>query len=137
MILPGAAYTEKPGTYVNTEGRVQRSARAVQPPGEARDDWRILRAFSQHVGHTLPYDDLTAVRARLAEVNPAFARVDELARYACTDNSGPIGDPTALSADPFVPLIENYYRTDPISRASITMAACTDIIGNQPALAAE
>ena len=59
VILPGAAYTEKPGTYVNTEGRVQRGFLAVYPPGEAREDWKILRAFSDVVGHTLPYDTST------------------------------------------------------------------------------
>ena len=63
VILPGAAYTEKHGTYVNTEGRVQRGFLAVYPPGEAREDWKILRAFSQVIGHPLPYDDLEALRA--------------------------------------------------------------------------
>jgi len=116
---------------------VQQSARAVQPPGDAREDWRILRAFSARVGKTLPYDDLDGVRRRLAEIDPAFARVGELTRLACTDQSFPPGDPATLSADPIVYAVENYYRTDPISRASVTMAACTDIIGGQTALAAE
>ena len=65
MILPGAAYTEKNGTYVNTEGRVQRGALAIFPPAEAREDWKIIRAFSAIAGHTLPYDDIDALRARL------------------------------------------------------------------------
>src|SRR6202042_1521616 len=75
VILPGAAYTEKSGLYVNTEGRVQRSLLAVYPPGEAREDWKIVRAFSEMVGRTLPYDTLDALRARLEQVNPAFGRI--------------------------------------------------------------
>jgi NADH-quinone oxidoreductase subunit G len=126
VILPGAAYTEKPGTYMNTEGRVQRGSLAVYPPGEAREDWRILRAFSECVGHKLPYDDLAGVRARLEQINPAFARVDSLARYACTDHSGPSGDIAGIAALPFMPSTTNYYQTDPISRASPTMAQCTE-----------
>ena len=81
VILPGAAYTEKPGTYVNTEGRVQLGQRAAYPPGEAREDWAILRALSERLGKTLPYDTLDQVRARLIAVNrvlrgarPAVAR---------------------------------------------------------------
>jgi NADH-quinone oxidoreductase subunit G len=125
VILPGAAYTEKHGTYVNTEGRVQRSLLAIYPPGEARDDWRILRAFGERVGKILPYDTIEALRARLEQVNPVFARLDILPRFGVSDTSGPAGDAAALGAAPFVPLIRNYYQTDPISRASPTMAECT------------
>ena len=67
VILPGAAYTEKSGTYVNTEGRVQRGFRAVYPPGDAREDWAILRAFSAVIGKTLPYDTIEALRARMEQ----------------------------------------------------------------------
>jgi NADH-quinone oxidoreductase subunit G len=125
VILPGAAYTEKPGTYVNTEGRVQRGSLSVYPPGDAREDWKILRAFSETVQHTLPYDTLEALRARLEQVNPVLGRIGFLPRFGCTDQSGPSGDPAALSEAPFEPAIANYYQTDPISRASPTMAACT------------
>jgi NADH-quinone oxidoreductase subunit G len=125
VILPGAAYTEKHGTYVNTEGRVQRSGFAVYPPGDAREDWKILRAFSEVIGKRLPYDDLDGVRARLEAVNPVFARRDILPRFGCTDQTGPVGGQAALSDAPFVPPIANYYQTDPISRASPTMAECT------------
>ncbi len=127
VILPGAAFTEKPGTYVNTEGRVQRGLLAVHPPGEAREDWRILRAFSEVIGRTLPYDDLPALRRRLEQVNPVFARIGFLPRFGANDESGPAGDPGAMSAAPFAPAVANYYRTDPITRASPTMAACTEI----------
>ena len=73
-ILPGAAYTEKPGTYVNTEGRVQLGFRADFPPGDAREDWAILRALSERLGKTLPYDTLDQVRARLVAVNRELRR---------------------------------------------------------------
>jgi NADH-quinone oxidoreductase subunit G len=125
VILPGAAYTEKHGTYVNTEGRAQRGYRAVMPPGEAREDWAILRAFSAAVGRTLPYDTLDALRDRLTEVNPAFGRIGYLPRAACTDLTGPAGDPSALGDAAFAHRVANYYQTDPISRASPTMAECT------------
>jgi NADH-quinone oxidoreductase subunit G len=137
VILPGAAYTEKPGTYANTEGRVQRGFRAVYPPGEAREDWRIIRAFSELVGHTLPYDTIEAAWARLERLNPAFGRVGFLPRFGCTDLAGPVGDPAALSDAALVPSVANYYQTDPISRASPTMAACVEAQTATPAMAAE
>jgi NADH-quinone oxidoreductase subunit G len=123
VILPGAAYTEKNGTYVSTEGRVQRGQLAVYPPGDAREDWKILRAFSGYVGKALPYDSLAAVRTRLEAVNPVFARLDILPRFGCSDTSGPAGGEFASTA--FAPAVANYYQTDPVSRASKTMAACT------------
>ena len=137
VILPGAAYPEKHGTYVNTEGRVQRAAFAAMPPGEAREDWKILRAASAMLGHPLPYDTLEAVRARLEAVNPVFARVGHLPRFGCTDQTGPAGDPAALGSAPFVPAVPNYYQTDPISRASATMAECAALLPNALAVAAE
>ncbi|MGC8523435.1 MAG: NADH-quinone oxidoreductase subunit NuoG [Acidibrevibacterium sp.] len=124
VVLPGAAYTEKSGTYVNTEGRVQRSEFAVFPPGEAREDWRILRAFAETLGHRLPYDDLEALRQRLIAVAPVFGRTDELPRRGAVDLTPPAGNPDALGMAPFVPALANYYQTDPISRASPTMTAC-------------
>jgi NADH-quinone oxidoreductase subunit G len=136
VILPGAAYTEKPGTYVNCEGRVQRGFLAVYPPGEAREDWKILRAFSEIVGHKPPYDTIDALRARLEQVNPTFGRIGFLPRFGCSDRSGPAGDPSALSDMPLIPAISNYYQTDPISRASPTMTACTATFATTPRVAA-
>jgi NADH-quinone oxidoreductase subunit G len=136
VILPGAAYTEKNGTYVNTEGRVQRGFLAIYPPGEAREDWKILRAFSQVVGRPLPYDDLEALRQRLEQVSPVFGRIGFLPRFGGTDLTPPTGDPGAVSATPFVAPVTNYYQTDPISRASPTMAACTTTFA-APRMAAE
>ncbi|WP_298214870.1 NADH-quinone oxidoreductase subunit NuoG [Acidocella sp.] len=130
VILPGAAYTEKDGTYVNTEGRVQEGYIAVKPPGEAREDWRILRAVSAWLGHALPYDTLEELRAHLQAHYPVFAA--GFRRFAGTDAAGPAGA-GALGTEPFAPVFANYYQTDVISRASPTMAAC--VAAHSPALA--
>ncbi len=124
LILPGAAYTEKDGTYVNTEGRVQQARLALKPPGDAREDWRIIRALSAYLGHALPYDTLAQLREHLAQSHPVFARLGEMRRLAGTDTAAPAGDIAALGRERFVPVLANYYQTDPISRASPTMAAC-------------
>jgi len=137
VILPGAAYTEKNGTYVNTEGRVQRGAMALFPPGDAREDWTILRAFSAVIGKTLPYDTLDALRARLERVNPVFGRVGFLPRFPCTDTTGPGRSPGAMSDAAFTVAVANYYETDTISRASPTMAECTAVYSPASRLAAE
>ncbi|MBY0509076.1 MAG: NADH-quinone oxidoreductase subunit NuoG [Rhodospirillaceae bacterium] len=122
VILPGAAYTEKDGTYVNTEGRVQRGLRAVFPPGDAREDWTIIRALSEKLGKTLPYDNLGQVRARLTYVNPVFAQVDKVVKAEWK----PFGTAGQIAPTPVTSPIKNYYMTDPISRASRTMAQCTE-----------
>ena len=121
VILPGAAYTEKSGVYVNLEGRVQRGRRAAFPPGDAREDWTILRALSAIVGKTLPYDDLPALRKAMHEACPHFTHIDTVEPTSWED-FGTTGD---MSTAPFKSAIENFYMTDPISRASKTMAACT------------
>jgi NADH-quinone oxidoreductase subunit G len=121
VILPGAAYTEKPGTYVNTEGRVQLARRAAYPPGDAREDWTILRALSERLGKTLPYHTFDQVRARLVAVNKTFAATDQQA----AGGWGSFGAPGKLSDQPFVSPVKNFYMTCPISRASRTMAECT------------
>jgi NADH-quinone oxidoreductase subunit G len=136
VILPGAAYTEKDATWVNTEGRAQRGRLAIFPPGEAREDWRIIRAFSEGVGKALPYDDTGAIHARLAQASPVFARVGEVARGGCADTTGPAAAGATTNA-PFVLPIPVYHRADVISRASDTMAQCAAVYGPQQALAAE
>jgi NADH-quinone oxidoreductase subunit G len=133
VILPGAAYTEKPGTYVNTEGRVQLGFRACYPPGEAREDWAILRALSARLGRALPYDSLDQVRARLIAVNRVFAALDQQSAGAW----GEFGKAGSVSDAPFGHAIENFYMTDPISRASRTMAECIDSRRRQMPVAAE
>jgi len=122
VILPGAAYTEKNGLYVNTEGRVQMARMAAFPLGEAREDWKILRALGEQLGVKLPYDNLSQVRKRLAEASPVFRSVEALVAAEW----GPFGRTGAIDNAPFEPVIENYYMTDPISRASATMAKCTE-----------
>jgi NADH-quinone oxidoreductase subunit G len=122
VILPGAAFSEKNGLYVNTEGRVQQSLRAVFPPGEAKEDWAILRALSEVLGETLPYDDQGALRRALIAEHPSFAALDRVEPAEWGD----FGEEGALDAAAFEPAIDNYYMTDPISRASPTMAACTE-----------
>ena len=121
VILPGAAYTEKAGTYVNNEGRVQRGERAVFPPGDAREDWAIFRALSQVMGKTLPFDSFVALRAKMAAAVPALG-VEGLAGYAW--------NPPALDAKPDAVIadypIKDFYLTNAICRASPTMQRCSD-----------
>jgi NADH-quinone oxidoreductase subunit G len=121
VILPGAAYTEKSATYVNTEGRVQRTQRACDPPGDAREDWRVVRALSERLGRPLPVTSLADVRARLAAVNPVFASAERLVAAAWE----PFGVRGAIADAPLVPAIDNFYLTNPICRASVTMAECS------------
>jgi NADH-quinone oxidoreductase subunit G len=125
VVLPGAAYTEKSGTYVNTEGRVQRANAAHFPLGEAKEDWAILRAMSGVIGKPLAYDNLAQLRARMAQVNPVFARVGAITPAEWTA----FGAAGAMSDAPFANPVANFYMTDPISRASVTMARCTDLLG--------
>src|SRR5262249_39740535 len=123
VVLPGAAYTEKDAVYVNTEGRPQLARKAVFPPGEARDDWGILRALSGGLGKPLPYDSLAALRRKLVLDRPSFAALDEppQAAWGSFGASGPI-DPA-----PFQYPIADFFRTDVISRASPTMADCAAV----------
>jgi NADH-quinone oxidoreductase subunit G len=120
VILPGAAYTEKSATYVNTEGRVQRGTRAVFPPGEAKEDWTIVKALSDTLGCPLPFRNIGMVREGLAKLNPIFSKRDILipASWQEFGEEGPV-----LETD-FGSAVENFYMTDPISRASETMANC-------------
>ena len=127
VILPGAAYSEKNATWVNTEGRVQRGSRAVFPPGEAREDWTIIRALSEVLGKTLPYDNLGEVRARLSEVAPSFATLDDLVAAAWGD----FGTPGAVASADLALDEADFYQTNPICRASATMAACSSVILGQ------
>ncbi|HAD86163.1 MAG TPA: NADH-quinone oxidoreductase subunit G, partial [Rhodospirillaceae bacterium] len=119
VILPGAAYTEKDATYVNLEGRVQRGQLAVFPPGEAREDWKIVRALSDVLGQTLPYNTLAEVRQGLVKANPVFQGIDDI-QAAEWGEFGATGGVSGAFTYP----IANFYMTDPISRASATMAEC-------------
>jgi NADH-quinone oxidoreductase subunit G len=126
VILPGAAYTEKDATYVNTEGRAQRAWRAVHPPGEAREDWRIVRALAEGLGVTLGFDTLEQLR----ETMPLSL---EFAPRGCDDMNGPDASLGTMPAEPFAP----YHLADVIARASDVMAECARVYGEPPAMAAE
>ncbi|KAN0075983.1 hypothetical protein V8E54_007253 [Elaphomyces granulatus] len=129
VVLPGAAYTEKSGTYVNTEGRVQMTRVATSLPGAARDDWKIIRAASEFLGVPLPYDDIEALRDRMEEISPALHQYDiveptsmkALSKVQLVDqNKG-----SKPSGAAFKQVIEDFYFTDSISRSSPTMARCS------------
>lgn len=120
VVLPGAAYTEKNATYVNTEGRVQLTRAATSLPGAARTDWKIIRAVSEFLGAPLPYDDVAALRDRMVEISPALAAYDvvepvalqQLSKVQLVDqNKGAKASGTPLKLP-----IENFYFTDVISR---------------------
>ncbi len=129
VILPGAAYTEKQATYVNTEGRVQQSYPALLPPGEAKEDWKIIRALSQVLDKTLPYNTLTELRNHLCKTNPVFNSIDTI-QPAAWGNFGMEGD---ISKAPFSPFKFDFYMTDSISRHSPTMAACIEMVESERA----
>ncbi|QKX02127.1 NADH-quinone oxidoreductase subunit NuoG [Wolbachia endosymbiont of Dirofilaria (Dirofilaria) immitis] len=122
VILPGAAYTEKCATYVNTEGRAQRTNLAVLPPGEAKEDWLIIKNLSQYLGFSLPYNNLFDVRKKLDTIGPQFRNADQVVKneWILIDCSK-----ISLSDKPFTLKECNFYMTDPISRASKIMADCT------------
>jgi NADH-quinone oxidoreductase subunit G len=138
VILPGAAYTEKNGLYVNTEGRVQMGERAVFPKGEAKEDWSILRALSEHLGVKLPYDSLDQLRAKLFAEHPTFGQIDFAPGSIPTvfDLSG-LGGEGELSDAPFESPIKAFHLTNPIARASVTMAECAATVSGAAKIAAE
>ncbi|WP_350334091.1 NADH-quinone oxidoreductase subunit NuoG [Coralliovum pocilloporae] len=137
VILPGAAYTEKSGTYVNTEGRVQLANRAAFPPGDAREDWAILRALSDVLGKTLPFNSLAQLRSALYQAHPHMVRIDEIAESEALD----LGALSAAGGDSFGGIlssaIDDFYLTNPIARASAVMAECSALLNRPAAEAAE
>ncbi len=138
VILPGAAYTEKSGTWVNTEGRVQMGQRAGFAPGEAREDWAILRAMSEALVKTLPFDSLAQLRAALYEAHPHFAEIDEVME---SDTSGVEAlakrKGGRLTKAAFKSPIDDFYLTNPIARSSAVMAECSARAKGEFAEAAE
>lgn len=122
VILPGAAYTEKSGTYANTEGRAQMTTKAAFPPGDAREDWTILRELSARLGKQLPYDNLQQLRAELYKAAPALAHLgahesgDASSIDAMASRAGTAG------SEPFAAVIQDFYLTNPIARSSAVMA---------------
>lgn len=135
VILPGSAYTEKSGTYVNTEGRVQATRAATNPPGVAREDWKIIRALSEYLNAKLPYDDIYSVRLRLGEIAPHLVRHDviepvsqEIVKIGFNDLVNKNKSAT-IFGEPLKNPIDNFYFTDVISRSSPTMAKCISTFG--------
>lgn len=127
VILPAAAYTEKSALWVNTEGRVQMGRRAAFPPGDAREDWSILRALSDVLGKTLPFDSLPQLRAALTEAHPHFGDLDTVSSAASV-TSGAGG---SIDAAPFESAVSSFYFTNPIARASKIMADCDAVNGGK------
>ncbi|MFN9847957.1 MAG: NADH-quinone oxidoreductase subunit NuoG [Alphaproteobacteria bacterium] len=137
VILPGAAYTEKNGLYVNTEGRVQLGMRAVFPKGDAKEDWAILRALSERMGAKLPYDTLDQLRAKLFADHPTFGRIDYVPDTPLAVDLGALGAKGAHSDAPLSSGLKSFYLSNPIARASVTMAECASVAAGTAKMAAE
>ncbi len=117
VILPAAAYTEENGLFVNTEGRPQLAMRAGFAPGQAKENWAILRALSAELGQTLPWDSLAALRAAIVAKHPHLGRIDEVAV-----NEGPALELRAPGKATFRNIGGDFYLSNPIARASAVMA---------------
>ena len=138
VCLPGTAYTEKSATWVNTEGRSQLGRTAVSSPGSSREDWKIIRAVSEVMNVALPYDDPVQLKNRMWEICPSLIRYDELvpsstpleAIQSITSNQLSRHSNSSLKTGALSLPIKDFYFTDPISRASITMAQCSKAFSN-------
>ncbi len=130
LILPGAAYTEKDGIYMNMEGRTQRGRRAIFPPGQAREDWAVIRALSDRAGQSLEFTDLPELRDQMIAAYPRLGVFDEVEPLEWA-NFG--GNGENISNEPLMNPIRNFYLTNVITRASETMRRCTEVFieGNE------
>jgi len=137
VILPGAAYTEKSGIFVNTEGRAQMANRAGFPPGDAREDWAIIRALSDVLGKKLPYDSLSALRQAIFKAAPHLMRLDQIAAGDAVDLKTLAGRGGNIEKAPFKTAIADFYLTNPIARASAVMAECSRLASGHMLTAAE
>lgn len=137
VILPGAAYTEKSGIYVNTEGRAQIASRAAFPPGEAREDWAIIRALSDVLGRKLPYDSLQTLRQAISGAAPHLMRIDQIEPGKAEDIKALAAKGGSLDKTPLKTSVEDFYLTNPIARASAVMAECSRLASGQMLTAAE
>jgi len=129
LVLPAAAWTEKNGLYVNFEGRVQQGLRAVFPPGEAREDWAIIRALAELLGVNLGFDSLDELRQMLCASHPQFAELDEITPAKW----GKFGSTARLKGGVVEAGLTEFYMSCAISRASQTMAACRKAAGQPDA----
>src|SRR5690349_18680213 len=137
VILPGAAYTEKSGIYVNTEGRAQMANRAAFPPGEAREDWAIIRALSDVLGRKLPFDSLAQLRQAIFKAVPHLMRLDQIEPGKADDVKSLAGKGGNVDKAAFKAVIEDFYMTNPIARASAVMAECSRLASARLLTAAE
>jgi NADH-quinone oxidoreductase subunit G len=137
VILPGATYTEKSGTYVNTEGRVQMTERAVFPPGEAKEDWAILRALSAVLGKTLAFNSLNELRSAMYQEFPHLARLDQIAPGTAADLAKLAKASVKTNSAIFASPVREYYLTNPIARASAVMGECAQLAAGLQQQAAE
>ncbi|MGT2488839.1 molybdopterin-dependent oxidoreductase [Methylobacterium oryzae CBMB20] len=133
VILPGAAYSEKSATWVNTEGRVQMGNRAAFPPGDAREDWAILRALSDVLGKRLPFDLLTALRRALYAAHPHLAAIGAVEPGNVTEAVDRLAGLGGTATGPaFASPVTDFYLTNPIARASRILAECSRLAGSAP-----
>ena len=132
VILPSAAYTEESGIFVNTEGRPQMAQRAGFAPGDARENWSILRALSAELGEALPYNSLNELRAEMFKEFPHLAAIDEV-----PENEWKASEPKELGTGAFTSAVTNFYQTNPIARASSVMAEMAQLVSSQKPMAAE
>jgi NADH-quinone oxidoreductase subunit G len=137
VILPGAAYTEKTGIFVNTEGRVQIANRAAFPPGDAREDWAILRALSEALGKKLPYDSLSALRQAIFKAVPHLLRIDQVEAADAGAVRTLAGRAGTIEKVAFKSPVQDFYMTNPIARASAVMAECSRLASAHLLTAAE
>jgi NADH-quinone oxidoreductase subunit G len=137
VILPGSTYTEKSGIWVNTEGRVQMGMRANFAPGEAKEDWAIIRALSDVLGKKLPFDSIQQLRARLYAQFPHFAEVDDIKAGSFDEIIGLAKKPRKMGKSGFASPVKDFYLTNPIARASAVMAECSALARNNFKVAAE
>jgi NADH-quinone oxidoreductase subunit G len=137
VILPAATYTEKSGIFVNTEGRVQMTNRANFAPGEARDDWAIIRALSDVLGKKLPFDSLGGLRSKLYAAHPHFADEDVIKAGSADEIAAVAKKGLKMDASGFASPVKDFYLTNPIARASAVMAECSALARNNFKAAAE
>jgi NADH-quinone oxidoreductase subunit G len=137
VILPGATYTEKSGLWVNTEGRVQMGNRAGFAPGDAREDWAIIRALSDVLGKKLPFDSLAELRGKLYAAHPHFAAIDMIATGASGEIAALAQKAGEMGKSAFASPVKDFYLTNPIARASAVMAECSALARNNFKAAAE
>jgi NADH-quinone oxidoreductase subunit G len=137
VILPGAAYPEKSAIYVNTEGRVQMAARASFPPGDAREDWAIIRALSDLLAHRLPYDSLKQLRGALFRAHPHLAHMDQIVPGDPADIEKLAASAVHPDKAPFRAAVADFYQTNAVARASAIMAECSALARQETLKAAE